>query len=216
MVPGMGEFFEPPPSEPHVPEPRYRMPAWMGPPKGTLPAVVPFERVLARTETVAVCLARLAVYPTGFEFRVLTMSDDAERALDPFFLEGRYRQQHPDDTEGIPAEMLRFGLQFADGSKVTNVTPHWPHPNTKPSTPILTEMGGGGDWDQTFWIWPLPPPGPFTFVCEWPAVGIALTRHEIDAALILDAVPHAQVVFSDEHLPEWPSDEDGPQVIVIH
>ena len=133
----MGEFFEPPPRERHEPEPRYRTPSWVGPPQGTLPAVVPFERVLARTETVAVCLARLAVYPAGFEFQVLTMSDDTDRELDPFFFEGRHRRRHPDETEGIPAEMLRLGVQFADGSKVTNVTSHWPG-NTRPLTPILT------------------------------------------------------------------------------
>jgi hypothetical protein len=48
-------------------------------------------------------------------------------------------------------------------------------------------------------------------VCEWPAAGIPLTRHEIDARLILDAAARAEVIFSDEHLPEWP-DEDGPPI----
>jgi hypothetical protein len=166
----MGAFFEPPPPpERHAPAPRYRTPSWVGPPQGTLPSVVPFERVLARTEAVAVCLARLAVYPTGFEFQILTMSDDTKCDLDPFLFERRARRRHPDDIDGIPPEMLRLGLRFADGSKVTNVTPHWPD-NTRPSKPILTEMGGGGgaggDWEQTFWIWPLPPPGPLIFVCE--------------------------------------------------
>jgi hypothetical protein len=41
-------------------------------------------------------------------------------------------------------------------------------------------------------------------------MGIPLTRSELDAQLILDAVTRAQVIFSDDHLPEPPCDDDGP------
>jgi hypothetical protein len=47
-------------------------------------------------------------------------------------------------------------------------------------------------------------------VCEWPALEIPLTRSALDAQLILDAAARAQVIFSDEHLPERPSEGDGP------
>jgi hypothetical protein len=57
--------------------------------------------------------------------------------------------------------------------------------------------GGGASWHQTNWVWPLPPPGPLAFVCEWPAAGIALTRTEIDAQLVLEAAERAQVIFAD-------------------
>ena len=70
--------------------------------------------------------------------------------------------------------------------------------------------GGGGSWRQTQWVWPLPPPGPVVLVCEWPAMNIPLTRSELDAQTILDAAARAQVVFSDEHLPEFPDNDDGP------
>jgi hypothetical protein len=46
--------------------------------------------------------------------------------------------------------------------------------------------------------WPLPPPGPLAFVCEWPAAGIAVTRSEIDAQLVLDAADRAQLIFPDD------------------
>jgi hypothetical protein len=36
-----------------------------------------------------------------------------------------------------------------------------------------------------------------SFVCEWPAAGIELTRHEIDAQNILDAAGRAQTLFPD-------------------
>jgi hypothetical protein len=100
---------------------------------------------------------------------------------------------------GLPEEMLRIGVQFADGSKATN-TSEFHHGDGPPPAPVLrTGGGGGGDrsWHQNEWVWPLPPPGPLTFVCEWPAAGIALTRSEIDAQLILDAADRAQRIFPD-------------------
>jgi len=69
---------------PVAPEPeRYRMPPWFGAPRSTLPGVVAVERILAQTDKVAVCVTRLAAYPTGFEFDVLTMSADDQDDLDP-------------------------------------------------------------------------------------------------------------------------------------
>jgi hypothetical protein len=41
----------------------------------------------------------------------------------------------------------------------------------------------------------LPPSGTVTFVCEWPAVGIPVVRHEVGAQLILDAAKRAETVF---------------------
>jgi hypothetical protein len=35
------------------------------------------------------------------------------------------------------------------------------------------------------------------FLCEWPAVGIAVTRAEIDAQLVIDAASRAQALFPD-------------------
>jgi hypothetical protein len=45
-------------------------------------------------------------------------------------------------------------------------------------------------------MWPLPPDGPLSFVCEWPVAGVELTRTEIDAALIIAAASRAQVILS--------------------
>jgi hypothetical protein len=48
------------------------------------------------------------------------------------------------------------------------------------------------------WVWPLPPPGPFTFVCEWPARGIAESRAQIDAGSILEAAGRAVTFWPDD------------------
>ena len=66
---------------------------------------------------------------------------------------------------------------------------------------MLREHGGGGGgtaWDTEYWLWPLPPAGPFAFVCEWPARGIAESRAEIDAAAILEAAGRASTLWSDK------------------
>jgi hypothetical protein len=70
-----------------------------------------------------------------------------------------------------------------------------------PDRPVLREHGGGGGgtaWDREYWLWPLPPAGPFAFVCEWPARGIAESRAEIDAAAILEAAGRALILWSDK------------------
>jgi hypothetical protein len=212
----LNEFFEPPP-KPVAPEPqRYRRPPWVGAPPGTLPGVVPFERVLAQTDKVAVCVTRLAAYPTGFEFDVVTMTAD-DQDVDPWLF--HHPRLHRGAAGEIPPEMLRLGVQFADGSRATN-TAGFHHDPRPPAGPIMHPGGGGGgggNWRQTQWVWPLPPPGPVALVCEWPAMGIPLTRSELDAQAIIDAAARAQVVFSDEHLPE-PSDRDDgpPSVSFIH
>jgi hypothetical protein len=212
----VSDFFEPPP-KPEVPEPqRYRMPPWFAAPSGTLPGLVAVERVLVQTEKVAVCVTQLAAYPSGFEFELITMSADDEQGLDPMMFHG-HRGLRRGAVDDIPPEMLRLGVQFADGSKATN-TGGFRHDGNPPIAPLMRPAGGGGgrgSWRQTQWVWPLPPRGPVVLVCEWPAMNIPLTRSELDAQTILDAAARAQVIFSDEHLPDPPNEHDGPSAIAF-
>jgi hypothetical protein len=105
--------------------------------------------------------------------------------------------------EPLPPEFLRLGVQFADGDVATNLgRPSFPSPDSEPTGPVLLSDGGGGGgrrYDMRYWLWPLPPPGPVSFVCEWPARGIPESRAELDAQLILRAAERAI------HL--WPEDE---------
>ncbi len=58
---------------------------------------------------------------------------------------------------------------------------------------------GGGEtrFRQGYWISPLPPSGELTVLCEWPDLGIAVSRTEVDTKLILDAAERAQSLFPD-------------------
>lgn len=201
----MSEFFEPPPPPPRR-EPRERsLPPWIGPPIGTVPGVVALEIPLVRNDRFAIFITRLDVYPEGFGFDVLALASpgqDEDDLPDPMFFGPRRRLRGRGG--GMPDDVLRIGVQFADGRKATN-TGESPHSRSDfespPEAPVMHSGGGGGggrQWHQSEWVWPLPPPGPLAFVCQWPAAGIPLTRHEIDAQVILDASTRAQVVFPDE------------------
>jgi hypothetical protein len=207
----VSEFFEPPPPQPEPERPRHRTPPWVSAPSGTLPGVVALELVLARTDQVAVCVTRVNAYPAGFELDLVTMANGERHDLDPLLFERPHRRLAAAAAAagGIPPEKLRFGVEFADGTKATNIAGRWHGSGQEPpSGPVMTPGGGGGGgavWRQAMWVWPLPPAGPMALVCEWPAAAIALTRHEIDAQLVLDAASRAQVIFADDELLDAPN-----------
>jgi hypothetical protein len=188
------DFFERP-APVADPEPQPPTPPWSGPPYGVLPGAVALEVVLAANERAAVSLGRCAAYATGFELDVRVLIAPGDDELDPS-LNGVYRRGRTNNYE----EMLRFGIEFVDGRKVTNVGGHGHGPG-EPDGPVLWGMGGGGGggrWHHDFWVWPLPPAGPVTFVCEWPAAGIALTRVDVDAQLLIDAAARAREMFPNQ------------------
>lgn len=162
------------------PRPEPVRPVWIRP-EDVLPSLVAIDRVLVHTDAVAIGLSGLWCYPNGFEFGVEVVLREPDRR-------GRlmeYRHHMIEPGEQIPPEMLRIGLQFSDGAKVTNL-PGQSHPRgrAQPDGPILFPGGrGGGTRRQShqFWVWPLPPPGPITFVCEWPHFQIDETKATIDA-----------------------------------
>jgi hypothetical protein len=171
-------------------------------PEAALPGVVAEGLLLARTDDAVVAVTGLMAYPTGFEFvltAVLRHEDRRSRIFDPGLQHGWLGGR---DDEPLPPEFLRLGVQFADGGVASNLDRRaFPRPDTEPAGPILIADGGGGGgrrYDMRYWVWPLPPPGPVGFICEWPAHGVAESRMDIDARLILDAAARA--------VSPWPED----------
>jgi hypothetical protein len=135
--------------------------------------------MLARTDQVAVAVTGLAAYRAGFEFTVSM----------------RYREPHPPANIG-PADDLHLGIRFNDGRKVANFGrgPETVPVGSEPTGLVLRSTGMGGglhvrSWG--YWLWPLPPFGALTFVCEWPAFGIPETSVNIDGQLILEQAKHS-------------------------
>jgi hypothetical protein len=158
-------------------------------------------------------LSEALVYPNGFEMTLTIRareeldSEDPMDPMDPIGMHARRFRRGGADGE-IPSDMLRFGIQFADGRKATNVGESFPwSPEHLPEGPTLSRRGGGGgdhEWHQGFWTWPLPPPGELLFVCEWPAKQVELTTTSIDAEVILSAVARTQELWPAPDLPERP------------
>jgi hypothetical protein len=188
-------FFDRQQSEPELQHSRSSRPIWMK--QGTrLPVTVGSNILLARNQEAAVVITSLRSYPDGFE---LTLSAIVRRPESHELF--RYRpvvvRGHPDS---LPGEFIRFGLEFSDGRATTNLSSR---PATESGGPVMMGIGGGGGgqrYDMTYWVWPLPPPGPLTFVCQWPVHCVGESRVVIDAQSILDAAPQG--------IELWPEDDD--------
>ena len=206
-------FFEPPPPPdprdlPEIPKPQ----PWWQAPTNELGAVVPLRVVLGRTDRVVVALTGATAYTTGVQLRLSVRSrpDPAagpEAFDDPMdFPFGHPTMRHRPQVGELPADILRFGVQFSDGGKATTLgSPFpWPGPDNaeqEPAGPVLAQGGGGGgggEWDWDFWLWPVPPPGPVTFAVEWPKEGIELSKHDVDAGPFIEASRSSEVLWPDE------------------
>lgn len=193
-------FFEPPPPPPEPPE-RHRQPAWVGPPENELGVAVPVRELLARTDDLAIALLGVVAYSNGLQLQVELRRRTEPEDVDVMHL--HMRRRHARGGELAP-EVLRFGVQLADGRKATNLDARPWGADEEPTGPLLMERGGGGggrSWSFGYWLWPLPPAGTLTIAVEWPALGVALTTRDLDTRPLLDAAARSERL--------WP-EGDGP------
>ncbi len=92
---------------------------WDGPPNNILGVVVPLNLVLARSTRAVVTLGALTAYPSGFEIDYLVRSRDEE--LGQLLPEHLHRARVRGTSNDLPAELFRFGIEFADGARVTSL-----------------------------------------------------------------------------------------------
>jgi hypothetical protein len=196
----MASFFEPPPPPPERPALPPRRP-WHGVPPGVVGRTVALNLVLHQSANAVVWVPSVTVYPDVFEFDV-----EIRHRLDGVNWSDQFGLLHSRRADGeLDPELLRFGIELSDGRKATNLNPGFPFPDvgTPPAGPILGGVDGGGGgggagggrWQYGYYVWPLPPEGPFAFVCEWPIADIPETRTEIDSALLRDAAADAIIVW---------------------
>jgi hypothetical protein len=153
-----------------------------------LPGVVPGALLVARTDTHAVLVDGLLVYPTGFDF------DLAVRRH-----RGQPRHRH---HEHLWDDQLRLEVRFADGRAADNGPGRWPRPSGDqlPDPPLLYQSTSGPDGGHV-WLWGLPPPGPLTFACQWPSEQIPPSQAVVDAGLVLQAAERAISLWPDQGRP---------------
>ena len=164
----------------------FAMPAWARGPEDMIPAVLPVALLLARTDTHAVLVDGLLVYPTGFDFDLAVRRDPVRPR------EHRHRPRLWDDE-------LRLEVRFADGRSADNDPRSWPRPagDQPPDPPVLYQSTSGPDGGHV-WLWGLPPPGPLFFTCQWPAQQIPPWEAVLDAGLVLAAARRAQTLWPKE------------------
>jgi hypothetical protein len=170
---------------------------WRGAPDELRGGLVAIRRVLASTNRAAVELDAVRAYPTGFEFMVtlrkatVDLDDHPEWWLDSRQIDRQ--QAHPD-------RFCRLEVAFANGLRVNNAEEFSDAgADDAPPTAGIRSWGGFGHhrrWLKTYWVWPLPPPGPVTFICAWPAEGILATETSIDGVGIIEAARTAEPLWS--------------------
>jgi hypothetical protein len=205
-------FFEPPnpPPGPLAPPATPELPEWLGPPHNVLGGLVALGLTAAHSENAAVRLELATAYPTGVQFRI----DIRWRAQVQSVSMSAAWDQELRPGQDLPADLFRAGFQLADGSKATwlgagrGAVARALRPDVRPKGPVLWPGAGGGGsrcWSQDLWLWPLPPEGRMEFVCEWPALGVELTRAELDARQIRAAATRSQTLWENGQGPSPPS-----------
>jgi len=193
-------FFE---STPERPPPEFEgpgNPAWARP-DGVIPGSVPAGLVLICNNEAAVAAGSVAAYPNGFKFTVHA------RLRREQFVWGRSPLDSLADprTRREPEQALRLGVLYADGSRA-RMSSHRPVTARQADGGhlILLQVSTGGtdhQWDGSFWVHPLPPGGPVTFVASWLLYDVAETRAEMDSSAIHEAAGRAVILWPDEPYP---------------
>jgi hypothetical protein len=204
----VSRFFEPPPDRWPDQAALADPPPWTGRPQGVPLGVVVEGVLLARSGRAMVYVDYLDAYREGFELEIRASTSVAYHELahegdgsgpDPF---GRHWPIVGERRDVLPPQLLRVGVEFADGRTATSIGGH----DRPVAGPVMDALRGGGHgrggdshFHQGYWISPLPSPGPVAIVCEWPAVEIAVARHRIDAQIIFDAAEKSRSMFGDGH-----------------
>ncbi len=190
-------FFEPPPEREVREQP---VAEWWWAPRDELGEETALDQVIAESDKARVTLRSLVVYSNGFELRIL--GEWVEGALDVFM--------HT-IVEPQSDQFLRLGVEFADGRRATNMDyandddddADEDEDDTPPEKPF---MGTGlpQHFNQVghsepgpLWVWGLPPEGDLFVVCEWPAVGVPVSRIAIDGNTVRAAAERSLKLWPD-------------------
>jgi hypothetical protein len=101
---------------------------------------------------------------------------------------------------------VRFGIEFSDGARVTDIEPLHPMPpefDTPDYQPMWgLELGGShGDSHSMrteVWVWPVPPAGDASLVVAWPEQDIAEQRCAIDGDHLRAGRDRSRALWPDE------------------
>jgi hypothetical protein len=167
-------------------------------PDGVICGSAQADLLLISTDKVAVAVSTVRAYPNGFEFTVHARlrQETLQWGIGPLDPLADMR------TRLAPEKALRLGVLYADDRRaaVTAYSPAASH-EAGGEHLVLLEVGSRGterQWDGDFWVHPLPPDGPVTFVASWLLHDVAETRAEMDGSAIRQAAGRAAILWPDE------------------
>ena len=169
---------------------------------------MPFRLVLARTDDLALALGDVVAYSTGFSVR-LALRLRPDSGFEPRVLMPQLHGFGPPGGD----DQLRFGVEFADGRRATNLTRRPPH-EQEPEISLVPAGGGGGggrSFNVGYWVYPLPPPGPLVVAVEWPSRNVREQRYELDAAQVAEAGAASERLWEDDRPISGPEDDPPPR-----
>lgn len=166
------------------------------PPRDVLPGSVGLEFVLAATDTVALSLTSVLVWPQG-ALLMLWFSARAEQPpLAPYPLP---TQPEPGARFAPSDQGLTLTVEFSDGRHVQHDGGNpFDRSYRDPARPVLVLQGAALRPDAPgysgYWLWPLPPPGELRLRCSWPAHQLA-GAGSVDGAVLAAAASRARPIW---------------------
>lgn len=177
-------------------------------PDNEFPAAAGITVLLGRTADAAVGITHVEAFSTGFRFTLAVRLRRVRQDLDRGGLFSLLSWHPRPGIEIASADRLLFGIEYASGARVSTLEAMGQAgPASLPDDDelVLRPHGASGEElsvDQTYWVSPLPPEGPVTFVLAWPGFGMPESRTVIDAAAILAAAGHSQTLWPPQPVEE--------------
>jgi hypothetical protein len=166
---------------------------WVPPAGDFLPAVVPIEDCLVRSDHACVAIESVAGWPAGITLTVVVVlrEDLAVGEALPQVV------RHPAHQEEVTENSLLFGVAFSDGTAATNVD-RLEHDRRLTSGPTLdpgATQAGKRSLRQQVHLRPLPPEGPLMFVVRWLDRGIEETTLQVESGPLRSAAERARQIW---------------------
>ncbi|MDA8313538.1 MAG: hypothetical protein M0Z46_23555 [Actinomycetota bacterium] len=160
-----------------------------GPPSGMIGGFVPWRTTLVRTHNAWAAVQDFEAFPSGILFELVARVEDWDP--DP--------SARTHTLLGHPTS-LRLGVRFSDGrAGATDRFAERARP-MRLGEVIFFPKGGSGhphEYRHAFWLWPLPPPGPMTWICVWPAVGVGEETVEVDASELVESAASSERLWTE-------------------
>jgi hypothetical protein len=176
---------------------RPSIPRWVQPREDEIPASVGVDVKLGDSDRAAVYLSRPASYVDALRFDMIVVRR-GDAPGDPAHFPMAMDISESPGGAPLPDEFLRFGVEFADGRRVSNVDD-----DVLEGPPAISLIGLSGDssgdyWRYEWYLWPLPKNGDLVFVCSWPACGIHETRTIMNGDVARLAARRAHDAWSND------------------